>query len=79
MKRAIRVVTGLPRRAVIGSIRIYQRWLSPMLGKNCRYTPTCSSYFIQAVEKYGLIRGSLKGVWRICRCNPFVPGGYDPP
>ena len=79
MKRAIRVVTGLPRRAVIGSIRIYQRWLSPMLGKNCRFTPTCSSYFIQAVEKYGLIRGSLKGVWRICRCNPFVPGGYDPP
>lgn len=64
---------------LIGLVRIYQLTLSPLLGQNCRFYPTCSSYFIQAVEKYGPISGSLRGVARICRCHPFHPGGYDPP
>jgi len=50
-----------------------------VLGRQCRFTPTCSQYFILAVQKYGAIRGAWRGVLRICRCQPFHPGGYDPP
>ncbi len=64
---------------IITAIRGYQLFISPMLGANCRYTPTCSQYFILAVKKYGVIRGSLKGIWRICRCHPFCKGGEDYP
>ena len=69
----------LPSWTLIGGVRLYQICISPWLGPCCRFTPSCSHYFIQAVRKYGAIRGSLKGAWRICRCNPFHPGGYDPP
>jgi putative membrane protein insertion efficiency factor len=61
------------------AVRGYQLFLRPLLPPSCRYTPGCSDYFILAVQKYGPITGSLKGVWRICRCHPFCPGGYDPP
>ena len=60
-------------------VRFYQLAISPMLGPNCRYTPTCSQYFILAVKKYGPLRGFLKGVWRILRCHPFCRGGEDWP
>ena len=60
-------------------VRFYQITLSPILGGYCRYEPSCSRYFIQAVEKYGPWKGAAKGVGRICRCHPFRPGGYDPP
>ena len=69
----------IPGLFLIGLVRIYQWTLSPIIGRQCRFQPTCSHYFIGAVEKYGAIRGSLKGVWRICRCNPFCRGGDDPP
>jgi len=69
----------LPRGLLIGLVRLYQRALSPLLGPHCRFTPTCSSYFIGAVQKYGAVRGTVRGVLRICRCHPFHPGGYDPP
>jgi len=69
----------LPARCVITLIRGYQRFLSPIFGRQCRFYPTCSQYFILAVEKYGVISGSLRGVWRILKCQPFHPGGYDPP
>ena len=69
----------LPSLLLIGGVRFYQLAIGPFLGKHCRYEPSCSCYFIQAVEKYGAIRGSCKGVLRICRCHPFSPGGYDPP
>jgi uncharacterized protein len=69
----------LPARAVIGLVRGYQKFLSPIFGGQCRFHPTCSQYFILAVEKYGVISGSLRGVWRISKCQPFHPGGYDPP
>ena len=72
-------MVGLPGWSMIGAVRLYQIFLSPLLGRNCRFTPTCSEYFIQAVTKYGAIRGTLRGVWRICRCHPFHRGGYDPP
>ena len=69
----------LPGYLMILMVRLYQICLSPLLGRNCRFQPTCSSYFIQSVEKYGAIRGGWKGVVRICKCHPFHPGGYDPP
>lgn len=65
--------------ALIGGVIVYKCTLSPLLGRHCRFRPTCSSYFRAAVEKYGAVRGSLKGIARICRCHPWHPGGYDPP
>jgi putative membrane protein insertion efficiency factor len=64
---------------LIAGVRCYQYGLSPLLPTVCRFYPSCSEYFIQAVVKHGPVRGSLKGVWRICRCNPLCEGGYDPP
>jgi uncharacterized protein len=66
------------RAALITAIRIYQRTLSRVLPPSCRFHPSCSAYMIQAVERYGVLRGMAMGVWRICRCNPFSKGGYDP-
>jgi putative membrane protein insertion efficiency factor len=63
---------------VIGALRIYKRWLSPILPSACRYEPTCSVYMMQAVEKYGAWRGIGKGLKRIMRCHPFHQGGLDP-
>jgi len=69
----------LPALTIIACVRVYQWTLSPVIGRQCRFQPTCSNYMIQAVEKYGAFRGTLKGIWRIVRCNPFCRGGYDPP
>ncbi len=59
-------------------IRLYQRFVSPMLPPACRFVPTCSEYGYEAIAKYGIIKGGLLAVWRIMRCNPFGRGGYDP-
>jgi len=59
-------------------VRLYQKCLSPLLPSVCRFRPTCSEYMIQAIRKKGLFIGLLKGIWRILRCNPLFPGGYDP-
>lgn len=59
-------------------IKLYKRGLSDNLPSYCRYTPTCSSYTYQAIDKYGLFIGSLMGLLRILRCNPFSKGGFDP-
>ena len=62
-------------------IKIYKKTLSPILtflGVRCKYHPTCSEYTKQALQKYGVFKGILKGMWRILRCNPFSKGGYDP-
>ena len=75
----VRFLIRLPGQLLIALVRVYQWTLSPLIGRQCRFQPTCSNYFIGAVEKYGAIRGSLKGIWRICRCNPFCQGGDDPP
>lgn len=64
---------------LIGMVRLYQMTLSPIVGRQCRFHPTCSHYFIEAVQKYGAVSGSLRGVGRILRCHPFCRGGYDPP
>ncbi|NUM56934.1 MAG: membrane protein insertion efficiency factor YidD [Candidatus Hydrogenedentes bacterium] len=65
-------------RILVAIIRLYQLLLSPLLGQNCRFYPTCSHYAIEAIRKYGAIRGVWYGVRRIARCHPFNAGGYDP-
>lgn len=72
-------IVGFPSWVLIAAVRLYQIFLSPLLGQNCRFSPSCSRYFIEAVRKYGALQGSLRGVWRILRCNPFGGSGYDPP
>lgn len=59
-------------------IRCYQLCISPLLGQNCRYVPTCSNYALEAVEKYGCLKGGALALRRILRCHPFRAGGYDP-
>jgi len=66
------------KRVLIFIIKCYQIVLSPIFPDSCRFTPTCSEYSIQAINKYGALKGSLMAVKRILRCNPFNPGGYDP-
>lgn len=75
----VRFLVHLPALALIGLVRMYQILLSPIFGRQCRFQPTCSHYFIGAVKKHGAIIGGWRGVKRICRCHPFHPGGYDPP
>ncbi len=59
-------------------IKFYRKFISPLLGSNCRFYPTCSQYSLQAIEKYGAIKGGYLSVKRILKCHPFHPGGYDP-
>ncbi len=59
-------------------ITCYKKYISPFLGRRCRFYPSCSSYSLEAIEKYGAIKGGYKSLKRILKCNPFHPGGYDP-
>jgi putative membrane protein insertion efficiency factor len=67
-----------PREVVLAMIRVYQVSLAHIMVSQCRYTPSCSRYTYEAVERYGALRGSWMGMKRILRCHPFHPGGYDP-
>jgi len=69
---------NLLAKLIISFVRFYQMTLSPIIGHQCRFVPSCSQYFIEAVHKRGVVVGTLKGIWRILRCNPFSKGGYDP-
>lgn len=66
------------KHLLIAMIRFYQRHISPLTPPACRYTPTCSQYTLEAIQKYGAIRGSWLGLRRICRCHPWGGSGYDP-
>lgn len=66
------------KRILLAIIWFYKRAISPYLGNACRFTPTCSEYAIEAIGKYGALKGFGLAVWRILRCNPFCKGGYDP-
>jgi len=66
------------RKVLIYLIKFYQKAISPLFPPSCRFYPTCSEYSVQAISKYGVVKGGIKSVWRILRCNPFNKGGYDP-
>lgn len=66
------------KKILIWLILIYRKYLSPLKSTKCPYFPSCSQYGLEAVQKYGAIKGGLLSVWRILRCNPFSKGGYDP-
>ncbi len=65
-------------KVFIGIVRLYQLGISPFFGENCRFSPTCSQYAIEAIGKHGALRGAWYGLRRILRCQPFNKGGYDP-
>lgn len=79
LARAWSVLVRIPAGAIIGLVKLYKLFLSPIVGPVCRFEPSCSTYFIESVRKYGALRGSWRGILRICRCHPWHPGGYDPP
>lgn len=63
---------------VLAPIRLYQRVISPALPRHCKYEPTCSHYAVQAIRRYGILRGLVLAGWRLLRCNPWSHGGLDP-
>jgi putative membrane protein insertion efficiency factor len=71
-------ITYWPRAGAALLIRGYQRAISPALPPSCRFTPSCSQYTLEAVERHGVVRGGWMGLRRLLRCHPFHPGGYDP-
>ncbi len=66
------------QKLIILIIKFYQKYISPMKRTKCPYYPTCSQYGLEAVKIHGALKGSMLAAWRICRCNPFSKGGYDP-
>jgi putative membrane protein insertion efficiency factor len=65
-------------RLVLAPVALYRRLVSPALPRRCKYEPTCSAYAVQAVRRYGILRGLVLAAWRLARCNPWSHGGYDP-
>lgn len=72
------IMRHFPQRAALMLLKGYKWAISPMFPPACRYTPTCSEYAMEAIERYGVLRGGFKAVARLLRCHPFVRGGYDP-
>ncbi|MCZ6620256.1 MAG: membrane protein insertion efficiency factor YidD [Gammaproteobacteria bacterium] len=72
------MIRQLPKRFLKGLVRIYQLTLSPFIGRQCRFEPTCSYYALEALEEHGALRGTWLAVKRVARCHPFHPGGFDP-
>lgn len=66
------------KTVALAILRFYKRWISPSLLPSCRYVPTCSEYAMEAIERFGVLRGGAMATWRLLRCHPFVKGGYDP-
>ena len=65
------------KKVLLALIRFYQGTLSPYIGRNCKYIPTCSNYAYEAISKYGALKGTRLAIWRILRCNPWSKGGFD--
>lgn len=74
----MRYLKFVMKKILIFIIKFYQKYISPMKSTKCPYFPTCSQYGLEAVTKYGALKGGMLTVWRILRCNPFSKGGYDP-
>lgn len=63
---------------LMGLVRFYRRFVSPLKRPTCRFYPSCSAYALEALQKHGAVKGTALAIWRVLRCNPFNPGGYDP-
>ena len=66
------------KRLLLGFIRFYRKYISPLTPATCKYIPTCSQYGLEAIERFGAFKGGLLTLWRVLRCNPWSKGGYDP-
>jgi putative membrane protein insertion efficiency factor len=77
-KRSRSIFKRICALPLIALVKFYQLCISPFTPPSCRFTPTCSQYGLEAIQKYGAFKGSLLALWRILRCNPFSHGGYDP-
>lgn len=75
MKVILSNLIKFPKRVIIYLIKKYQLYISPRLGNNCKYYPTCSNYAITAIDKYGIIKGGMMSIFRILKCNPFSKRG----
>ena len=75
---AVRASLGVSRWLAILPIRLYQKLISPAVGRRCKYYPPCSEYAAQAIERFGILRGLALAGWRLLRCNPWSHGGFDP-
>jgi len=73
-----RLISNGLKSVVVFLIRLYQRFISPLLSNSCRFSPTCSHYMIEVIQKKGVFIGGFWGIFRILRCNPLSRGGYDP-
>jgi len=71
VKKYLMLIVSFPKKIAIFFIKLYQRYLSPRFGRNCKYYPTCSNYAISAIDKYGIIKGGIMAFFRVLRCNPF--------
>lgn len=78
MRRCLTLLTKLLNAVFIGLVQCYRYGISPLKPKTCRFYPSCSTYTLEALRKYGPFKGSYLGIRRILRCHPFNPGGYDP-
>jgi len=72
------ILSQILKNVLIGAIRLYQKYISPLKPPSCRFYPSCSQYALDAIKKYGSIKGTFMSVRRILKCHPFNPGGYDP-
>jgi putative membrane protein insertion efficiency factor len=77
MNRTLWTIALLPRNVCVVVLRAYRAVISPLYGNVCRYHPSCSRYALEAIQQYGVARGSAMGAWRIARCNPWAAGGID--
>jgi len=73
-----RFIVGIPKNIALGCITIYRRMISPLFPPSCRYVPSCSEYALEALRRYGFVKGLRLSVKRVLRCHPWHPGGYDP-
>lgn len=76
-RSAVRSVLRVPSLALIGLLRFYQRFISPLTPPTCKYYPSCSSYAVTALRRHGALRGTGLAVWRVLRCHPWAAGGVD--
>jgi len=77
-RRFLRIPVALLTTALLAFIAVYRKWISPLLGSNCRFEPTCSGYAAESIRRYGPFSGTVLALGRLARCHPFCDGGYDP-